>query len=414
MALLMVLLVLKIAYAVASPLSLDFIAYVNAGRLTVEGSKQFFGVYTVPSYLYAAFYKLWLLLPIEHPDSRTLLSDRPQEGLVVAYFEQSLGAWIFVAVMKLPLLIFDFLATFLIYRLASTISSSKRTALIAAVVWQANPFFAILEMYNAIDISTTVFLLLLLYLGLTQRPKPAAYVVWLGGLVRAVPALFVPYLTIYFAKAGRRAAVSFLTIFLAATIGTFAAILIVLGPQSLASLLGPEAGISMGEIRGFLGPLLEPQAKSVAAAIGLNLVFYVGFLWFSAAKLDRRNLSFVMYAPLLFFLAFSFVSPAFLLWAAPYFTLRAVLDKDSLSLTAFSSVGAVWLILAAPDFLSGFGTGLFFVPVWNESASNLSAYLTSLQGGLNLPKQFARSGLAAVLVSRIVEGIYGWRNGSSS
>jgi hypothetical protein len=156
------------------------------------------------------------------------------------------------------------------------------------------------------------------------------------------------------------------------------------------------------EVRGFLGPLLEPRAKAVAAALGLNLLFYIGFNWFYARS-RGQELATAVYGILFLFMAFSLIQPPFLLWLAPFLILKLLgPERDRLSFVAYMLAGFAWILIDAPGYLSGFGSGLFFIPAWDEWSKNLSLFLSSLQGNVEYARQITRSILAGVLFQILI------------
>ena len=142
--------VVRSVYAVLAPLSFDWFALYVGGVRAYQNPGSFFGIYTFPVYLFAAFYALWLHLPVTHPDAMSIVT-WPQLGGVAPYFQPTPAAIVFVFVMKLPSLISDSLIGWLIYKILSNADAGKDRILFAVSAWLLNPVKMIMSNYNGVD-----------------------------------------------------------------------------------------------------------------------------------------------------------------------------------------------------------------------------------------------------------------------
>ncbi len=110
-------------YAMFAPLSGDWRDWYLIGVSVYWRPGQIFGIYTIPPYIFAAFYALWLRLPISHPDPGSIVTFPPW-GLP-PYFQPTPAALIFVLMMKLPALISDAVIAVLIYKILSDSGASR-------------------------------------------------------------------------------------------------------------------------------------------------------------------------------------------------------------------------------------------------------------------------------------------------
>ena len=67
-------------YAVYAPLSGDWRSFYMIGIINAyQQPGSIFGIYTVPPYIFAAFYALWLRLPVSHPGPASIVTLPPGE-----------------------------------------------------------------------------------------------------------------------------------------------------------------------------------------------------------------------------------------------------------------------------------------------------------------------------------------------
>lgn len=171
----------KTCLAAATPLGYDFVSYMIAA----VGKDQ--SVSWSPWILVVAnIYAFWLDLPIVHGNVIRAIALAPNELLPADY----LIAWL----VKLPLLVSDVVAFYLVYKLGTLIGGSKSVGRLAALLWLVNPFSTLfVEMWGSVDVVAIALGLAGVYLIVCGRGfwgalalafgviwKPITIVLWLA------------------------------------------------------------------------------------------------------------------------------------------------------------------------------------------------------------------------------------------
>ena len=203
--------VLKVLLSVFARLSFDFNNFMQMAQYDFvslsHGTLPFNGAYTGMGIFLAPFYGFWLALPISHANDLLL-----------------------VLAMKMPIVIFDFLAGVLIYLVIEAATKSSSYARKGFLIWYLNPYNIILILvWGSVDIIPAVFLLLAILLGYKRKWSAAGLSLAVASILRLFPILLFPALLIFVLRQGRRAATSFTASFLAPLAGACGLLIMMFG-----------------------------------------------------------------------------------------------------------------------------------------------------------------------------------------
>ncbi|MCX8192537.1 MAG: PIG-U family protein [Nitrososphaeria archaeon] len=136
-------------------------------------------------YAYPPTWLYWLIIPA--------IINKIIENLYITIF-----------LIKLPIIISDILAGFLIYRIALRLGYGDRKALIISAIWLFNPItFFISSVWGMFDSIAVFFMLTALSSILDEKYARAGLLIGIGASVKLLPALLIPPTVIYLLKARR-------------------------------------------------------------------------------------------------------------------------------------------------------------------------------------------------------------------
>lgn len=371
----LLLIVGKLILASISPLHYDFINLVLGGWNvwgSIEDGSFFVGhvPYTAQLYLTAIFYKLWLLLPVDHP-----LVSQVYGGY---YVRQSLGLFALHTLMKLPMFIADLVTAILLYKLVLLISQSESKATVTAWVWIINPYNTLMhEMFATIDIVASSLVILSLYSLLKNRVTTSFASLAAATLLRLYPIILLPVYALWAYQRGRALL----------RLGTILSLGAILFMSTLPFMIrfGPEyflqvvrvAFMSFHELKFPLGFSLTSSGRTgESVAIGLAATFYVIQLYLIKKywNPDSRLALNAAFAMLLIFFAFSRHAAYWAPWITPLVILHYFVNPTSRLYPAiFFTAEAFWMISGWD--ITMYGSSLFFIPNYTREMQIVSSFL---------------------------------------
>jgi hypothetical protein len=312
--------VLKIILVPLPPLRGDFLAWVtlaqnvftqlSTGRLP---SLSVFGVYVGTGIFLTPFYWLWTLLPIHHIPIAEMVA------------HQSLARISMMYVMKLPILVADFVAGWFIFLLAEKVSPSRaRNALLS---WHVNPFnMYFLYWFTTMDVIPAVFVLVAIHYAVKRRWPLCTLCLFLATALRLYPILLLPFFAVYALWVEGRIAAKPLVSFLAFFVLPLLLVVVAEGSVS-GSLLPPVHAV-------LRFPLSQPEVSDI---FGFRLGYFFTLtpvlmllqLYALVAFWKRGTaLSVIVLAPLLVIFASGTAFGLHFIWASPLLSVYYALDND--------------------------------------------------------------------------------------
>lgn len=333
--------ILKLALSIITPLNFDFINIANLGAFK-DLKIRFLGPYTFTAYFMNLFYRLWLILPVEHPPVSSFLRYN--------LFKPSVESFAFVAVMKLPLLLSDLATGLLIYKIVKEISDDPKAPRIAFTLWILNPLSTILiEMDGTIDIVSTCFTVLSVYAFLKRRVLISGAVLAVAAIARFWPLTVIPiYLVVLLRRGERRLRgmgklmLGFSSI-MALAVCPFVAWR---GFSFIEELwLMPSKGQSVPEFTWFFGHLASTSSIPLAATSTIAVAYVIHlFLIRSLWRLRDASILDGVEIPLLLFLAFSHWNRYYSIWVLPFLTVDYAVNRDKAGRRIYGILLAVYFI----------------------------------------------------------------------
>ncbi len=354
------------------------------------------GIYTAGAYMFSVAYRLWLAIPVEHPDLGSVYSSTWPAPV----FQPTLANYIFVFSMKIPIIFFDLLTVLLIVRVVA-LKSGFPKPLFAAAAWAWNPLVTLLENYSGIDTAAAFFLLLTAYLFERKRSVSASIALALGTLLRLAPAAFLPGFALSYVRGREWRELLKLLIPGSLLVGTMLIFYATnYGFGIFETIIRQRPGVLVYETLAFMGPALKPrQGIEWNGFLAFNLVLY--FLLVALTSFRRPLMGFgdQISSVLLAFFATSWFHFAFLLCVLPFVTIDNLgLNRRILLYILLSAAGLLWTIFQASTAVFSFGTSILFIPV-TPDLYPLSQTLATLQFYKGL--EFIRSFLSGVLLVQL-------------
>jgi len=131
-------------------------------------------------------YRLWLLLPIDHPKLDVWL-------MALKSFPEGPAGYLLVALLKLPILVFDILCGVVLYKIFQVKGVTRQRALTFFTLWILNPYTTLFaEMDGTVDIAVLFFSLLTVYLYVKRRALLSSIPLLLGVTVKLYAILVLP------------------------------------------------------------------------------------------------------------------------------------------------------------------------------------------------------------------------------
>jgi len=303
----------------------------------------FNGPYTFSRYLMNLFYRLWMWLPIEHVS--------PSKALEFNMSSPTLGVVGYILALKSPMILFDLLTGWVLYRSILELGSGKRDAMWGLALWLFNPYLTLsIEMDGTIDVVSAFFLTLAMYLYLKERDVSAGLSLAVGAFARFYPAVFLPFFLVSTRKwGGWRRMLRVLAGFSAGFAAAALPFIAKFHSRFIAMLMELPVGGNR-EFTWFFGHFFTVNAFP-EARIGVVAVIYT-LLLIMLLKVrggSQRVLFDVTVILLVGFLAFSHWNRYYSIWVAPLVTM----DYAARGKTRFKAYRAMFTLLFLGWFLFG-------------------------------------------------------------
>jgi hypothetical protein len=354
------------------------------------------------------FYRLWLILPLEHPPVESFLR--------YDLFKPCMESFTFIALMKLPFLIFDLFTGFLIYRIVREVSPNPEVPQVAFTLWMLNPYTTILvEADGTIDIVSTCLTVLSVYAFMRCRFIVSGVVLAVATAARFWPLIIVPVYLVLLLKRGegRLKGVGKL-IFGFSSVTALAVLPFVVryGSTFIGELwLMPSRGQSVPEFTWFLGhqassPALPLMSISIVAIAYIVHLFVICSFW----RIKGGSILDGVEVPLLVFLAFSHWNRYYSVWVLPFLTVDYAVNREKAGRRVYGILLAVYFACAMIYAGRWIFNGAFFIaPLTPQIARFKEAFSTTWMAisnsklitptpGERLLENFARSIMAGITV----------------
>ncbi len=345
-----------------SPWSYNFLYTVKLA--TLRFSPESYGM-TPWIVLQNSLYRVWLLLPVDHPnlDYWVIASKSPP-----GYF----GGFLLVFLLKLPILICDIFSGVVIYKILRLKKVGGRRALAFFALWILNPYTTLFaEMDGTVDIVVVFFSLLTVYLYLSGRSGFAAFSLFMGTVVKLYSILLLPVVAVVSAVRRLRRVFALFLVFSILGVALYSLWVSTIGVNMLQTFLSyTPLTFQFSEI------LLTPYDSRIglATVFGLIYLFLVHLFW-DREKLE--NFEQLCFGFLLFYFAFFNWWPSYLILLVGFMFLEAGVHPKAgrymimLLLSAF--------IFELTVFSLGNEYSLFYIDLyfpWMRAVSGLLSRLT--------------------------------------
>jgi hypothetical protein len=312
--------VLKIILVPLPPLTGDFLGWVGIAQhifaVISSGtlpSLSDFGVYLGMGMLLTPFYSLWTLLPIQHASIAEMVANQSLARLSLMY------------VMKLPILISDFLAGFFIFLLANKVNPLRaRNALLS---WHLNPFnLYFLYWYTTMDVIPAAIVLVAIHYAIKRKWPSCTLCIFLATALRIYPILLLPFFAVYALWVEGRIAAKPLVSFLA-----FFAIPLLLIVVSQGYISG-SLQTPIDAVLRF--PLSQPEVSDIFGFHLADFFTLTPFLLlvqlYALITFWKKGtaLAVIVLAPLLVIFASGITFGLHFLWASPLLSVYYAMDND--------------------------------------------------------------------------------------
>jgi len=317
--------VLKVLLSAVAKVASDFSNFTQMAKYDfvslAHGILPFNGVYTGIGIFLAPFYGFWLALPISHTNDLLL-----------------------VLAMKVPVIVFDFLAGALIYLVIKAATMSSSYARKGFLIWYLNPYnILLILMWGSVDVIPAVFLLLAILLSYKRKWSPAGLSLAVASILRLFPILLFPAVLLCVLRQGRRAAASFTASFLAPLAGACGLLIMMFG--SLQAVVNIFANLALQE--SYLIFFGYPLLPDVSSFYNLRLALLMFALQLYVMKRFWKTPSSLLSPSLAFLLILFAATPQMIYhfnWVTPLLTADYVINRrrPRLFFLLFVSAFLVW------------------------------------------------------------------------
>jgi len=408
---------LKGGISAITPSSSDF---SNIAKLAFFSFDRFvfFGLYTFSVYFMNIFYRLWLLLPIDHPAAQTLF--KPP-------LTPSFSLFSLTFMLKLPLLIFDVLTGLLVYKIVLRCTQLRSASLSALSIWLLNPYVTLLaEVDGTVDIISTCFVVASVYFFLKDKIVLSALCLAIGIVARFYPLALLPLYLLLLLRKGR--VKGCITFTVTTTLVLMTAVYPFVTLRSWTELLQFAHQIPLGgnkEVLWFFGAAAtgEPKPEVSTADIYWRTVMlsdqYISLvvllcviLYFVAYKYRRASGRWIIdsvLSVLLVYFAMGTWQRYYTMWITPFITLDYSLSRKS------RASQALFLLFFLSAFLyismySYFIGGFFgaFMPYHLAELETISNLIKSMNEKLvvgDVLPRFAKSMFSGVCIVYLVRTV---------
>ena len=396
----------RMVYAVFAPLSGDWVNWYMIGiNYVYKQPGSIFGIYTVPPYIFAAFYALWLRLPISHPDPASIVTF-PYTGGVPPYFQPTPDAIIFVLMMKLPVLISDAVIAVLIYKMLLDSGASRNRICFAVTAWLFNPLTLVLGNFNNVDTMPLMLVVLSAFLAERKKYGLASFSLIAAGLMRLLAFIALPFLIVKTARARDWRGILSITIPIAVVFVPVFSWLAIFRPDAIALFQG-RPGLYVPEALDVFGSAIRLRGVEYPEnAITLTTLVYVIVLAMITDPSNDSRLGVLVSAPLLVYTAFSWVWPSLLMYGIALALIQIARGKGYKTLTVLLSIaGFLWILVQEGPYICQFS--FLFIPLYNETLQELhtdclNAHMLLLNSGLSAEIRGALSAVLTLLMVRLI------------
>jgi F0F1-type ATP synthase assembly protein I len=404
---------LRTLYAVIAPLSEDWRTWYLAG-ITVYHQPAFYhtfeelGVYSIPPYVFALFYALWLTLAVPHPDPAGIVTF-PNIGGASPYFQPSMGAFAFVLVMKLPSLISDTVIAALIYKMLFDLGTSRNRRHFAVSAWLLNPLTMVMSNYNGVDPMAIMLVVASAYFAGRNRYSGASFSLIVGGLMRLLPFIALPFLVV---KTVRNRDWKGIISTTGPLIAIFLALVVLLRSVALALFQG-RPGFYVPEALDVFGSALQLQGtrypEDVITLVTFAFVIILAITTYPSKENSRAGV--LVLAPFLAYTAFAWSWPPLMEYVVPLALIQLAQGRGYKTLTIlFTVAGILWSIVQEGKYMCLQGASFFFIPLYDTALQQLNlqclnAYGIILSSGLSVQIRGTFSALLVLLIVRMIWGI---------
>ncbi|MGP8068350.1 MAG: hypothetical protein ACLP5V_00520 [Candidatus Bathyarchaeia archaeon] len=398
----------RMIYAVYAPLSGDWRGWYMIGIINVYNQPSpIFGIYTVPPYIFAAFYALWLRLPISHPDPANIVTFPPWGS--PPYFQPTPAALVFVLMMKLPALISDAVIAVLIYKMLLDSGASRNRIYFAVSAWLLNPLTLVLVNLNNVDAIPLMLVVFSVYLAERRKYCLASFSLIAAGLMRLLAFIALPFLIVKTARARDWRGLLSTTVPIAVV---FIPIIswLSLRPDALALFQG-RPGLYVPEALDVFGSALRLQGIEYPEnAITLTTLVYVIVLAMITDPSKDSRLGGLVAAPFLVYTAFSWVWHTMLIYGIALGLIQMARGKGYKTLTVMLTIaGFLWILVQVGYYICLDQVSFLFIPIYNSTLNQLSSQCVNLYGllfssGLSVQIRGVLSGLFVILIIRLILG----------
>lgn len=295
---------------------------------------------------------IWLLVPVDHPVLASAWS--------IDSFNPSLGIYVLVFMIKLPLLILDLFTGSLLYFIAARpeLGLTEKKARHVIFLWFLNPYvFLVNEMTGAVDIYPAFVLVLAFALIAARKHVPAAcaYVVTVS--LKLLPFMLLPVLAVLERRNRQRLLILFGGVI---GVGIYVAWLLRSGYDPLSQLLQYDPFTQN----------IDEYAVLTAGKNGLGLMSATLVISYVLVAMKwKSDLGGLLDASLLVLLVYSSFGnwyPQLLIWTIPFLTLNYVRGQritwSRVFFATFVVSALVVALLGFPSYFTSNGTALLFVP----------------------------------------------------
>jgi hypothetical protein len=324
----------KSVLAVVTPTSIDFIN-IATGAANASYPVHFLGPYTFSIYFINFFYRIWLILPVDHSQW-------------IYPFIPSYSSYLLVYFLKLPLLLFDILACFVLHRLVLFLTSCKSTAMFASLVWILNPYLTIaIEMDGTMDIISTFLVLAAGYLYLRDRLILSGASLALATISRFYPITLVPFFAFIVLKERR---VKDFCILTGSYLVPLTLALIPLFLTYGTSIFNALYTLLVGGNKeftwffGFRPSVFSTSATEISSVVTALTV--VALLILKVWKADRRLVLDAILIALLTFLGFSHWNRYYTIWATPFLTVDMTMNRNGRHRIVYTALFILFFVSA--------------------------------------------------------------------
>jgi len=323
----------KILLATFTPLTID-LAYVMSYYSTFP---------SLPStYFISLIVGFWSILPVDHPILSTAWN--------IEVFLPSLGMYLLVFLMKLPLLVIDLLAGVLLYRTVIKNGLDSRRASFAFWAWYLNPYVVVNEIWGALDLLPTLLILAAFVMLREKRYVRGSLALLASTTTQFFSVLLIPA----FPALWRRTRQSMLVLFgglVGATIYLLRVIQFGYDPSLFLSHPYYEEYL--------IAPLSQPVGM---ATMALAIAFLI--VWRAWPRDEKAMLDSFLVVLLMLFAFMANWFPQFFVLVIPFLVLDITLQGRSISyLVVLTTSGLVMNVIAFVNYFTANGLAFFFIPV---------------------------------------------------